>query len=60
MKYPSNSRPAPISPELGSLLAAEETRLIMEADNVGLEQLIAALTRIPIPHRKKKTSNGTA
>jgi hypothetical protein len=61
-KSPADSRQPTvrISPELTSLLDAEETRLIMEADNVGLEQLIAALTRIPIPRRKKKTSNGAA
>jgi hypothetical protein len=49
-----------ISPELASLLAAEDTRLIMEADNVGMEQLVAALTRIPIPRRKNKTPHGKA
>lgn len=31
---------------------SKKTRMIMEADNVGLEQSIAALTRIPIRHRK--------
>jgi hypothetical protein len=41
-----------ISPELADLLAGQEARLIMEADNVGLEQLIAALNRIPIRRRK--------
>ena len=56
----SGSPTAQISGELASLLAGEETRLVMEADNVGMEQLIAALTRIPIPRRKKKTSNGAA
>ena len=39
--------------ELASLLAEPETRKIMEADNVGLEELVAALTRIPIPGRRK-------
>ena len=45
---------ARVSPELASLLATEETRLIMEADNVGMEQLVAALTRIRIPRRKSR------
>ena len=54
----SGSPTAQIGAELPSLVGAEETRLVIEADNVGLEQLIAALTRIPIPHRRKKTSNG--
>jgi hypothetical protein len=48
--------PAPrrqISPDLASLLAERETQLMMEADNVGMEQLIAALTRIPIPRKKR-------
>jgi hypothetical protein len=59
-KHPLNSScpTAHISAELASLVGAEETRLVVEAGNVGLEQLIAALTRIPIPRRRKKTSNG--
>jgi hypothetical protein len=45
---PDSRRPtAQISTELPSL----------QADNVGLEQLVAALTRIPIPRPKKRTSN---
>ena len=57
---PDSRRPtAQISTELASLLVAEETRLVMEADNVGMEQLVAALTRIPIPRRKNKTSKST-
>lgn len=41
-----------LSPELANLLAARETRMLMDADEVGLEQLITALLRIPIPRRK--------
>jgi hypothetical protein len=44
----------PISRELASLLAEPETRLMMEADNVGLEELLAALTRIPIPRPRRR------
>jgi hypothetical protein len=43
-----------ISRELASLLAKPETRQIMEADNVGLEELVAALTRIPIPRSRRR------
>ena len=43
-----------IGRELASLLAEPKTRLIMEADNVGLEELVAALTRIPIPHPRRR------
>lgn len=43
----------PLSPALISLLEGRETKLLMEADNVGVEQLITALTRIPIPRRKR-------
>jgi hypothetical protein len=41
-----------VSPEFANLLAEQKTHSIMEPDNVGLEQLIAVLTRIPIrrPH----------
>ncbi len=54
---PDSSKPtAQTSTELASLLAADETRLIIEADNVGMDQLVAALTRIPIRRRKNKTS----
>jgi hypothetical protein len=48
------NRTQQISAELAVLLAEPETRLIMEADNVGLEELVAALTRIPIPHRRRQ------
>jgi hypothetical protein len=40
-----------VSSDLASLLAEPETRLIMQADNVGLEELVAALTKIPIRRR---------
>ena len=42
-----------VSTAVASLLAGPEMRLMMEADNVGLEELVAALTRIPIPRRRK-------
>jgi hypothetical protein len=45
--------------EASGLLAAEETHLLIEADNIEMEQLIAALTRIRIPRRKSKTSKST-
>jgi hypothetical protein len=45
-----------MSLEFASQLAAEETCLIMESDRVGMEQLVAAFTRIPIPRRRIKTS----
>jgi hypothetical protein len=43
-----------VNRELESLLAAPETRLVMEADNVGREELVAALTSIPIPHPRRR------
>jgi hypothetical protein len=42
-----------VSTAIASLLTGPETRLMTEADNVGLEELVAALTRIPIPRRRK-------
>jgi hypothetical protein len=48
-----------MSSEASGLLAAEEPHVLMEADNVGMEQLIAALTRVRIPRRKSKTAKST-
>jgi len=42
-----------VNSALVDLLSEPETRLIMEADNVGLEELVATLTRIKIPRRRK-------
>jgi hypothetical protein len=50
---PARREPAQVSPAVANLLREPETRLVMEADNVGLEELVAALTRIPIPRRRK-------
>jgi hypothetical protein len=36
------------------LPAAGATRPVKEPDDIGLEQLVTALTRIPIPRRKAK------
>jgi hypothetical protein len=47
------------NPEAAGLLAAGETRSLMEADNVGMEQLVAALARMCKPRRKTKTSKST-
>jgi hypothetical protein len=55
----SGNQPVQASPQLAGILATEQTRLIMQADNVGMEQLVAALTRISIPRRKTKRSNST-
>jgi len=53
------NQPAQVSPKLAGILAAEETRLVMQADNVGMEQLVASLMRISIPRRKSKRSKNT-
>lgn len=47
--------PERITPELADLLRARETRLLMQADGVGMEQLVAALMRIQIPRRTRKS-----
>jgi hypothetical protein len=52
-RSPARREPAQISPAVASLLREPETHLVMKADNVGLEELVAALTRIPIPRRRK-------
>ena len=40
-----------VSPGVASLLTEPETPLMRETDNIGLEELVAALTRIPLRRR---------